>query len=385
LAMEAYVKTAAVFLAQFLIPAYAILAVPAEATTYLVRPDGSGDFPTIQSALDAATDGDEILLASGAFQGAGNGNLTFQGKSLVVRSESGDPENCVIDCAYRTRGFQFISGETREARLESVRVTHGRPNWGGAIYCVGSSPSLVGCVFDESFADLGGGVYVDHGSPLIRGCRFYWCGHVYGADTAGGAIYSWASQVDIEDCYFDQNGSPEGGGIWAWRSLLHVIDSTFRANFGDGPALWCEAGTTVVMAGCTVFYNLGGGEDAQIHLEGGSNLHAERTLIAFCIEGERAVFCDGSSTANLSCCCVYGNPGGDWVGCLAGQEAVNDNLWIDPIICSLEDLDPHLRSDSPCAAENNPACGQIGSLGVGCDAPVPVRVTTWGRIKAGYR
>jgi hypothetical protein len=35
-----------------------ILSTPAFSTTYVVKPDGSGDFPTIQDAINAAVDGD---------------------------------------------------------------------------------------------------------------------------------------------------------------------------------------------------------------------------------------------------------------------------------------------------------------------------------------
>ena len=45
-------------------------AVPAAATTYIVRPDGTGDFPTIQTAIDAAIDGDIIELTDGTLYAA---------------------------------------------------------------------------------------------------------------------------------------------------------------------------------------------------------------------------------------------------------------------------------------------------------------------------
>jgi len=41
------------------------------ATSYLIKPDGSGDFPTIQAALDAAFYNDIIELANGVFTGPG--------------------------------------------------------------------------------------------------------------------------------------------------------------------------------------------------------------------------------------------------------------------------------------------------------------------------
>jgi hypothetical protein len=36
------------------------LFFPAFSTVYYVRPDGSGDYPTIQSAIDATIDGDTV-------------------------------------------------------------------------------------------------------------------------------------------------------------------------------------------------------------------------------------------------------------------------------------------------------------------------------------
>ena len=39
------------------------LCLPAPATTYTVNLDGSADFTTIQSAIDTATHGDEIIVS----------------------------------------------------------------------------------------------------------------------------------------------------------------------------------------------------------------------------------------------------------------------------------------------------------------------------------
>jgi hypothetical protein len=86
----------------------------ARATTHVVRPDGGGDSPDIQAAIDAATDGDIVELTDGTFTGDGNRDIDYKGKALTVRSQSGNPEGCIID--HRLP----VSGE-RQSRLARRR------------------------------------------------------------------------------------------------------------------------------------------------------------------------------------------------------------------------------------------------------------------------
>jgi len=58
------------------------------------------------------------------------------------------------------------------------------------------------------------------------------------------------------------------------------------------------------------------------------------------------------------------------------------NFTADPLFCGVGNY--YLRADSPCAPENQPRCGLIGPLPVGCGT-VSVQTTSWGAIKALYR
>ena len=80
----------------------------AEALVLVVHPDGSGDCPTIQAAIDSVNfSGDIIELTDGVFTGFGNRDLFTSGKSLLIRSQSGDPTSCIIDVQGRADEWHF--------------------------------------------------------------------------------------------------------------------------------------------------------------------------------------------------------------------------------------------------------------------------------------
>jgi hypothetical protein len=104
-------------------------AMPAVSAVHLVKPDGTGDFPTIQAALDAAWAGDEILLANGVFNGPGNRDLDFKGKAITVRSQSGYSVDVTIDAEgmqwVPRRGFDFKTGEGPDSVVRDITIARG--------------------------------------------------------------------------------------------------------------------------------------------------------------------------------------------------------------------------------------------------------------------
>jgi len=149
----------------------------AAADTYLIKPDGTGDFPTIQAAINFADTGDVIELADGVFTGDGNWDLVVSNKAITIRSQSLDPDLCILDCEGGTDGghwgilFETVILPTRaESALEGVTVTHATYSIGAGLVIVGGSPTITNCKIVENLAMVGAGVVCKEASPLFSGC-----------------------------------------------------------------------------------------------------------------------------------------------------------------------------------------------------------------------
>jgi len=94
-------------------------------TACRVEPDGTGDMPTIQAAIDAVAEGDTVVLAPGTYRGPRNRDISFRGKSILAWSDTRGDE-AVIDCTGISGeihcGFEFSNGEDTSSVLERVFV-----------------------------------------------------------------------------------------------------------------------------------------------------------------------------------------------------------------------------------------------------------------------
>ncbi|MGB3975605.1 MAG: right-handed parallel beta-helix repeat-containing protein [bacterium] len=208
------------------------------------------DQPTIQAGIDAAVDGDTVLVADGTYTGEGNRKITFTGKAITVQSENG-PEQTVVDCEETFRGFSFRSGETNASILRGFTIvngfTEGLGRNGSGISINGASPTIENCIIkncvskaahDEGvyyFPALGGGMYIS-GSPVLINCVFM-NNHAY---DYGGAIYCASGSVTISDTIFEGNGAVYGGAIYGKN--VSITSCTFQRNIAAyGGAINCRS------------------------------------------------------------------------------------------------------------------------------------------------
>jgi hypothetical protein len=115
---------------------------------------------------------------------------------------------------------------------------------------------------------------------------------------------------------------------------------------------------------CT-FYENSATQGGGILTANNASVAVENTIIASGTSGA-AVACVVGSAVLLSCSDLYGNSGGDYVGCVSGELGVSGNISEDPLFCNAEGGDFKLGSNSPCAADSSTGCGLMGAFGVGC-------------------
>ncbi|MFH1681566.1 MAG: right-handed parallel beta-helix repeat-containing protein [Candidatus Eisenbacteria bacterium] len=388
----------------------------AEARTWIVRTDGTGDAATIQMGIDFAAAGDTVLLAGEVFTGTGNWNLDLHGKAITVRSEGGDPAGCTIGLGglYAHRGFRFHSGEGPDSRIEGLTIADGSHSQGAGILVQNASPTVVDCRILRcvSQSDGGGVSCTDNASPVFIGCTiaendaYFYGGGIrlelgtevelsactLRSNTAvrGGGIYSYGGTVALEGCVFLENVSEEdGGAIYLHGDDGSVLDCVFARNAAEtgwGGAVYC--GNSSPRIGRCTFWGNAADVAGGIHCRIASHPLIENTIIAASASGCALYAADVGYEPVLTCCDLHGNPGGDWIGLIADQYGVEGNISADPLFCDPHAGDLTLAASSPCLPGNHPDghdCGLIGALGHGCSGPISVEQTTWGGVKARFR
>ncbi len=132
-----------------------------------VSPNGSnssGDgselnaYQTVQYAIGTAVNGDIITLQDGIYTGAGNVNISTQGKQLIVQSENG-PLFTTIDCEFGERAFKINQGETMSTIIKGIQIINGQTSsaptgYGSAIFVEDNSGLMVeDCIFENNQED----------------------------------------------------------------------------------------------------------------------------------------------------------------------------------------------------------------------------------------
>lgn len=183
-----------------------------------------GDQPGIQAGIDAAANGDIVLVAPGTYLE----NINFHGKAITVKSvegaastviDGGNPQNPDFGSTVR-----FTSGEGNDSVLKGFHITNG----------VGTYADMGGGDWDY----CGGGVYSHKATPTIVDNAVTGNSARYGGGLYFNSVGGQEEHL-IENCYISNNHSEFGGGMYC-NITRPVIKNCIIENHENGGGMWLQ-------------------------------------------------------------------------------------------------------------------------------------------------
>jgi len=233
----------------------------------------------IQAAIDAATDGDTVLVSNGVYNSGWTTNVENPAglgsalptrvnisKAITVRSASGNPATTIIKGAWdpvTTNGLGAVRGVFMAANscLIGFTVTNGATytnHMGNYGYCDGdgggvrgaSGSSVSNCVITGNAADRNGGGGA--GSITFYDCRFINNVQVDAAAEGGGAMYAGTSYR----CIFIGNRAAVCGAACGGTHYNGLFIGNYAQYYG--------AEDSSAMHNCTVTRNAAAGRSGGV-------------------------------------------------------------------------------------------------------------------------
>ncbi|MBD3336096.1 MAG: hypothetical protein GF355_11335 [Candidatus Eisenbacteria bacterium] len=394
-----------------LVAAFVLLLIPelAGARTWEVYPDGSGDVPTIQAAIDASAPDDSIAAHAGTYYESisivqKNGIHLMCPESIAQAVLDPDGYNRCATCIESFcsfNGFTFINGShihgggiyvensdvsAEQCILKDCYAAGTPPGGGGAIYLLNSDLLLCHSELTACACDYKGGAIYAHTSSLDL--RFATLSENQGSD--GGAIYTIDTNITLTSSLFQSNQADYGAAIYHQSHQLLVNDCLFASNqAAHGAGIYVGTSDPWQISGSTFVDNQASRSGAALTVTGYDP--PDHCLVNSIVAYNRSPVsvCDLADANDPASCCLFWNPvQSDLPLELVGT---NGNISLDPLFCDLENSDFRLHADSPCAPGNHPDdydCGLIGAYDVGCGTsgiPRTVEAVTWGTLKNRYR
>jgi predicted outer membrane repeat protein len=294
------------------------------------------DYITIQDAIDAAGDGDTVVVAPGVYAGAGNTELDLGGKLVMVCSEWG-PKSCYIDGGNSVRAFHVHRGEPNGTLIRGFTIQNCSEQYGVAIRCENNSTLAVAdCVIRYG---------VGSGTPSHGGAA--WC--------MGG------SSTVFTHCEIRGNYAYRGAGLFFGDGNHRVLNCLIADNMGimHGAGVHAQGSScTVTMTNCTIASNwttdVTDGDGGGLYAYNSAYVPVSNSIIWGNSSGNNSghqIYTSSLGAVELDTCC-FGNAADDLAG--TGISWVDSLPGTDPDFVDVSAENYHLKSGSACENAADP-------------------------------
>jgi hypothetical protein len=183
------------------------------------------DQPTIQAGINAAVNGDSVVVSPGTYLE----NINFLGKAITVKSSNG-PAYTTIQGNPGAVTVEFNNGEQKKSVIKGFTLSGAGAPLTTGVLILNSSPTVIGNHITANHWCDGAGINVTGGSPIIRGNR-------------------------ISGNFHDQcSGGIGGGGIAIiGGGATQIIGNVISGN--DGGNGYAGGGISMDGAGATLIMN----------------------------------------------------------------------------------------------------------------------------------
>lgn len=361
----------------------ALLLPSANAQTTIHVP---ADQPTIQAAINAASNGDTVLVSDGAYQE----NIDFKGKAIVVTSVNG-PSATTIDGGGLGTVVTFQTSEGANSVLSGFKITNGfSTSQAAGIFISSTSPTITNNTITANNGCQGIGITINFGGALIQGntissntqsgCTGGSGGGVLvdGASSstriignvimnnslpaAGGGISLFAAGAPLieNNIILGNTGGGQGGGITiANDASPQIVNNLIIRNTATqgGGLYWLIPQSTpgILLLNNTIAENsattgsgiFASGFDANASLQNN---------IIIGVSGVNGVFCEsfnGNTPPGFTANDVFASGAAPYGGICPDQTGSNGNISADPLFVDTTVDNLHLKPGSPAIDQGN--------------------------------